>query len=260
MLVEQVREVFYTVLELSMELRSVLAFIIVGDNDCPLVLLWLSFLFDRVRQKVHCLCDLQGFFPLRLGNLCSLVVLGEDGLLSNFTELLVEMNTLLIIWLAVSCIVYRVNWCDQLRRSAEFVLNKLLFSLLHTHASHIFSETPHRGAFVRAEDSSVIIGRINSLDFYGFAAEILKLERKLFFNGFGVFILLSNSLGKSFIGILGGALGRVEPGNETGYCTEENRTICTLGGASGCSLVSTADASSWGPCAYARFIECCVGV
>ena len=49
MLVEQVREVFDAVLELTMELRSVLAFIIVGDNDCPLVLLWLSFLFDRVR-------------------------------------------------------------------------------------------------------------------------------------------------------------------------------------------------------------------
>ena len=55
---------------------------------------------------------------------------------------------------------------------------------------------------MRAEYSSVIIGRINSLDFDGFAAEILKLERKLFFNGFGVFILLSNSLGKSFIGVL----------------------------------------------------------
>jgi hypothetical protein len=57
---------------------------------------------------------------------------------------------------------------------------------------------------MRAEHSSVIIGRINSLDFDGFAAEILKLERQLFFNGFGVFltVFLPNCLGKSFIGVL----------------------------------------------------------
>jgi hypothetical protein len=57
---------------------------------------------------------------------------------------------------------------------------------------------------MRAEHSSIIIGRINSLDFDGFAAEILKLEGQLFFNGFGVFItlFLPNCLGKSFIGVL----------------------------------------------------------
>jgi hypothetical protein len=57
---------------------------------------------------------------------------------------------------------------------------------------------------VRTEDGCVIIGRINSLDFDGFAAEVLKLEGQLFFNGFGVFIslFLPNCLGKSFIGVL----------------------------------------------------------
>lgn len=204
MLVEQVGEVLHAVLELRVELGPVVALKVVGDDDRPLVLLRLPLLLDRVRQEVHCLRDLQGLLPLGLGDLRRLVVFREHGLLSNFTELLVEVEPLLVVRLAVSCVVYRVYWCDQLRGSAEFVLNKLLFGLLHTQASHIFSKTSHRRAFMRAEDSSVIIGRINSLDFDGFAAEVLKLEGQLFFNGFGVFIalFLPNCLGKSFIGVL----------------------------------------------------------
>jgi hypothetical protein len=108
-----------------------------------------------------------------------------------------------------------------LRGATEFILNKLLFGLLYTQASHVFSETPHGRALVRAEDSCVIIGRINSLDFDGFVAEIFKLEGQLLFNSFGVYILLTYSLGKSF-GVLGGTLGRVEAGDEAGDGAQEN--------------------------------------
>lgn len=168
------------------------------------------------------LSDLQGFFTLGFWDLRRLVVLGEDSLLSNFTELLVEMDPLLVIRLAISRIVYRVDWCNQLRGTTEFVLNKLFFGLLHTQASHILSEAPHRRAFVRAEDGSVvIIGRINSLDFDGFVAEILEFEGQFLFNCFGVFILLPDSLGKAF-GVLGGALGRVEARDEAGDGAKEN--------------------------------------
>jgi hypothetical protein len=177
--------------------------------------------------------------------------------------LLVEVEPLLVVRLDVSCVVYCVNWCDQLWGAAEFVLNKLLFGLLNTQASHILFKTSHRWAFVRAEYSSVIIGRINSLDFDGFAAEILKLERQLFFNGFGVFItlFLPNCLGKSFIGVLWGALGRVEAGDEAGDSAQENWTVGTLGGASGGCLVSpVAHTASWGARTDARFIEYCIRV
>jgi hypothetical protein len=112
--VEQVREVFDAVLELRVELGSVVTLEVVGDNDGPLVLLRLSLLLDRVRQEVHCLRHLQGLLPLGLGDLRCLVVLREHGLLSNFTELLVEVEPLLVVRLDVSCVVYCVYWCDQL--------------------------------------------------------------------------------------------------------------------------------------------------
>jgi hypothetical protein len=75
---------------------------------------------------------------------------------------------------------------------------------------------------VRAEDGSVvIIGRINSLDFDGFVAEILELEGQFLFNCFGVFILLPDSLVKAFW-VLAGALGRVESRDEAGDGAKEN--------------------------------------
>ena len=75
---------------------------------------------------------------------------------------------------------------------------------------------------MRAEDGSVvIIGRINSLDFDGFGAEIFIFEGQLLFNCFGVFILLTYGLRKSF-GVLGGTLGRVEAGDQAGDCAKEN--------------------------------------
>lgn len=113
---------------------------------------------------------------------------------------------------------------------------------------------------MRAEDGSVvIIGRINSLDFDGFVAEILEFEGQFLFNCFGVFILLPNSLGKAF-GVFGGALGRVEARDEAGHGAKENRSVGTLGRASGRRLVaSTTNTTSWGACTDARFIENCVG-
>jgi hypothetical protein len=164
---------------------------------------------------------MEGFLALRLWDLRGLIVLREDGFLSNFTELLVEVETLLVVRLAISRVVDCVDRRDQLRGATEFVLNKLLFGLLYTQASHVFSEAPHGRALVRAEDGCVIIGRINSLDFDGFVAEILELEGQFLFNCFGVFILLPDSLGKAF-GVLGGALGRVEARDEAGDGAKEN--------------------------------------
>lgn len=206
LLVEQVGEVLHAVLELGVELGSVVALEVVRDDNCSLVLLWLALRLHCVREEIHLRGHMEGFLALGLWDLRGLIVLREDGFLSNFTELLVEVETLLVVRLAISCIVDCVNRGDQLRGATEFVLNKLLFGLLYTQASHVFSEAPHGRAFVRAEDGCVIIGRINSLDFDGFVAEIFKLEGQLLFNCFGVFILLANCLGKSF-GVLGGTLG-----------------------------------------------------
>ena len=49
LLVEQVREVLDTVLELGVELRPVVALEIVRNNDSPLVFLRLALLLNRVR-------------------------------------------------------------------------------------------------------------------------------------------------------------------------------------------------------------------
>jgi hypothetical protein len=97
-----------------------------------------------VREEVHLRGDVEGFFALGLWDLRGLIVLREDGFLSNFTELLVEVETLLVVRLAISRVVDCVNRGDQLRGATEFVLNKLFFGLLHTQASHILSEAPHR--------------------------------------------------------------------------------------------------------------------
>ena len=246
------------VLELSVELGPVVALEVVRDNHCTLVFLRLALGLHCVREEVYLSGDMEGFLALRLWDLRGLIVLREDGFLSNFTELLVEVDTLLVVRLAISRVVNCVNRGDQLRGATEFILNKLLFGLLYTQASHVFSETPHRRALVRAEDSCVIIGRINSLDFDGFVAEIFKLEGQLLFNSFGVYILLTYSLGKSF-GVLGGTLGRVEAGDQAGDCAKENRTVGTLVRTSGGYLVATTG-TSWGSRTNARFIENCVRV
>ena len=76
---------------------------------------------------------------------------------------------------------------------------------------------------MRAEYSGVIIGSINSLDFDGLAAEVLKLQRQLFFNGFCIFIfLLANRLRKAFASVFGGTLGRMEPRYKAGDGAEED--------------------------------------
>jgi hypothetical protein len=262
LLVEQVGKVLDAVLELCVKLGPVVALKVVGDDDCPLVFLRLSLVFDGVWQKVNLLGDLQGFFTLGFGDLSGFIVLGEDSLLSNLTELLVEMEPLLVVRLAISRKVDCVNGRNQLGGATEFVLNKLLFGLLHTQASHILSEAPHGWALVRAEHGRiVIIGRINSLDFDGFVAEVFKLKGKLLFNGLRIFILLPNRLGEA-LGVLGGALGRVEAGDEARDGAQEYWAVsASLGGASrGCLVASAAYGASRRASADARFIENCVRV
>lgn len=75
MLVEQIREVFNAVLELSMEFWSVVTLEIVRNNDSSLVLLGLTLLLHGVREKIDGLSNLQRFLPLRFGDLRRLIVL-----------------------------------------------------------------------------------------------------------------------------------------------------------------------------------------
>jgi hypothetical protein len=75
LLVEQIREVLDTILELGVELWSVVTLEIVRNNDSSLVLLGLSLLLHGVGEKIDSLSDLQRLLPLRFGNLRCLIVL-----------------------------------------------------------------------------------------------------------------------------------------------------------------------------------------
>ena len=75
MLVEQIREVLNTILELGVELWSVVTLEIVRNNDSSLVLLRLSLLLHGVGEEINSLGDLQRLLPLRFGNLRCLIVL-----------------------------------------------------------------------------------------------------------------------------------------------------------------------------------------
>lgn len=75
MLVEQIREVLNTILELGVELWSVVTLEIVRNNDSSLVLLGLSLLLHGVREEIDSLSDLQRLLSLRFGNLRCLIVL-----------------------------------------------------------------------------------------------------------------------------------------------------------------------------------------
>ncbi len=75
MLVEQIREVLDTILELGVELWSVVTLEIVRNNDSSLVLLGLSLLLHGVREEINSLSDLQRLLPLRFRYLRCLIVL-----------------------------------------------------------------------------------------------------------------------------------------------------------------------------------------
>lgn len=65
---------------------------------------------------------------------------------------------------------------------------------------------------MRAENSCIIIGRIDGLDLNGLVSKVLKLKRQFLFDCFGVlFIFFTDCLRECFILVLGGTLCRVEP-------------------------------------------------
>lgn len=79
----------HALLELLVELRSIMALIVVRDNDSLAIVHRRSSKFHSVRQKVNLLSILEWLLPLRLWDLLSLIVLQEKDFRASIRELLI---------------------------------------------------------------------------------------------------------------------------------------------------------------------------
>jgi hypothetical protein len=86
---------------------------------------------------------LKRFLSLRLGDLCSLVVLAKEDLGSRLLELLVHQHPDMLRGKLLPLVIDCVNRRNELGWAREFVLHELLPGSLLAHLTQLYLEVPH---------------------------------------------------------------------------------------------------------------------